>query len=186
MLNALHPDLGHSYLALVPQDATPQWQADTITSHFPALSQANASSSASQVEDNIQPQPPNSTAVLAHAVVALHGLPANGQTASVAVFSCAHSLVSLLELTAAVIASSGVMHHTEQHPLSNMVAALCKLTPALLGCGSMQAEALRSVIREHNLALFQEREQQQSDEHQARMLHMCMAWTVCSTPVNWQ
>lgn len=178
MLNAIHSGMGQKFLALVLEDAPPQWQTDVVTSHFPALLHTNTCVPVPQLERSAQSQPLNSTAVVAHASVALHGLLASGESASIHVLSFARSLASLLKLISAVLASPGVMHHVNQDALGKMVAALYQTTPAVLGHASRQAGALLSAIRQHDEALTQKAEEQQSDQYQAFMLQVCMTWEV--------
>ena len=173
-LEAIHAKLGHAYLALVGQFDPLQWQSDVIAARFPALQAGKplVSEHASDIKL------PYSTAGLAQAAAALHGLPATWQPASADVFSCVQSLASILELLSALLSSPAVMHHVEPDSMSTLVTALFKLMLLVTGPGRRKVQTLLGVIKGHDEALLQRLEEREHQERHSCLLGWLYAWKV--------
>ena len=172
-LEAIHARLGHAHLALVRQFDPPQWQSDVIAARFPALQVANPPASEHAFGNKLS----YSTAGLAQAAAALHGLPATWQPASADAFSCVQSIASILELMSALLASPAVMHHVVSD-MDTLITALFKLKPLVTGSGSREVQTLLGMIRGHDEALLQRLEEAEYQEQNSCLLGWLYAWKV--------
>lgn len=179
-LHALHPELEWSYLALIGKTSTPQWQSDLIGSHLPATQPPNTfePGSAPSSPGSAHVRPPHSTAAVAQAAAALHGLPSTWQPASADAFSCVRSIGSMLELVSALLAVPPVMLHVGSDSTGTLVTALYKLMPWAVKAGSYRAETLLGAIREHGEALVQRIEQEGYQRQHACLLGLLHTWKV--------
>lgn len=178
-LNATQAELGCTYHALLGQLDPPQWQSDLIASRYPTLQAADTSESASVPTPAAQVKSSHSTATLAQAAAALHGLPATRQPASADVFSCMQSMGSILELVSALVAAPGVMHLVGLDHMGTLASVLNKLMPVVAGHGRSKVQTLMGVIRGRDEALAQRIEQEGCQErHSCLLTLLYTAWKV--------
>jgi len=172
-LEAIHPQLGSHLASLTWQNGPAPWQTAQITAHFPAAGASEPGSSAtSGTQETVGP--------VMHAAVAMQGLPVTAQPESSQVLSCIRGLASVIGLVLHILALPGVLEHAAGVGcLEGIVAALTRLTPAIYGYVTRDAEMLSSLIRSSKPGIVQKAEEDQQLRQRAVLLSLLNAWKVC-------